>query len=99
MNTLNRVLEFVKMHSVAFGEAPTIAEIAAAVGKSYETARIHLNTLVARGDLIRSGSQERGWVLPSAILNRAKVKEVSALYSALGGKPSGKIGDGQRVVA
>ena len=105
--TLERVFEYVGWYSGMFGKSPTIAEVAADIGRCYDTARMHLATLVARGRLQRTANHERGWTLPNGPApeptlseqNREGCREVAALYAALGSAPIGKIGDGRKVAA
>ena len=66
-NTREKILQFVRERILA-GQSPTVREVQAAFGFSaVETARRHLENLIAEGRLGRETGKARGYRLPEAL--------------------------------
>jgi repressor LexA len=65
-DTREKILAFVRKHILA-GNPPTVREVQAAFGfRAVETARRHLENLIAEGRLGRETGRARGYRLPAA---------------------------------
>ena len=63
-NSREQILEFVR-HGIQHGHPPTVREVQQAMGfRAVQSARQHLEALVADGSLVKNGGQARGYRLP-----------------------------------
>lgn len=70
--TRERVFEFVRQ-ALERGEPPTVRDVRDALGlKAVESAREHLNRLVAEGRLVQEPGVARGYRLPPGVAPRAR---------------------------